>query len=242
MLRYIMILMAAGVSASCSTVPSEHPVAVTLRLNSDSYEMGEPVEATVAVTNRGETELVAPALDNSTLKFYWGQPGTSLRLRRNPILPADSPTRTRVIPPRGVTSRTFLFTRLTPEAGEWGLMAALTGCVVNDGKDGQLLPTCYSEPGRFTVTDVVKFRRDAQSGIITKQQAMALARARAGVAEGHPARGVLVPLGESALCMWTVFLGGGPGPTGASDCYAVNAYTGVVKSTDLTETSEEGKE
>ena len=226
----LILCLAIPGAAGCSTVsvkPTAAPAKVTLSLDAERYQIGEPVWATVEVENRTRRPLVLPALDNTTLTFYWGQPGTAERRRRWPVLPRGAAPEPRQVAPGKSERRRFLFTGLTGQPGQWGMMAALAGCISDDKQVAACEPY-YSAPVWHEVTDQVRFRRDPYSGIITRQQAIELARAEGGAGPAAQAKAVLVPLGESGLVTWVVFLER-PEPPGKTQALEVNPYSGVVR-------------
>jgi len=241
-LRCGAVLLAALLGAAgCSTVPRTDAVELRLTLDADSYDIGAPVLATVQVRNTADEGLMLPALDGSTLKFLSGQPGTGVRVRREPVLPEHAPGRPRTVAPGESEWRTFLFTRLTPEAGAWGLMAALSGCRIGS-ETGEPLPTCYSESVRYEVSESVRFERDPYSGILTREQAVALVRQAGGAAADADLRAVLVPVGESGLYVWTIFPQTAGGEVVRESGFMVNPYSGAVEPLEMSEPQQEGKE
>jgi membrane-bound inhibitor of C-type lysozyme len=231
-LAFALLLGAAALASGCATAQLEDPVELELQVNADKYQIGEPVTATVTVRNKASTGVVVPALDNSTLGFYLGQSGTGLRMKRRPVLPQGLPPEQRVVAPGAAVSRSFLFTELTFEPGDWGVMASLSG---HRAAGGALLPECYSKPAYFAVEDSVMFQRDPFSGIIVADQAIALARAQAQAPPETRARAVLAKMGGSGLYFWTVLIGGDAEGGGGAEAYQVNAYTGRVQPLDLKE-------
>ncbi len=226
--------------AGCASADLNPPAEVRLFVDGDTYRLGEPVRATVVVGNAGEPGLLVPGLDERTLTFYFGQPGTGVRMRRSPVLPQGVPSLPRVLGPQERASREFLFTRLTGEAGQWGLMVALSGAARAEER-AELLTTAYSRPVEFRVTDEVMLERDPYSGLITREQALALARERGGLPGDAPLRAVLVPLAETGLFTWVVFRDGGGGLVeGIAGC-TVNPYSGVVSPLEMGTSLDEGK-
>jgi hypothetical protein len=236
---FVVLLAALAATAGCSTVPREESVELRLSLDADSYQIGEPVRATLQVKNKSHEALFVPALDDSTLTFYWGEPGTGVRMKRRPVLPKQAPGRPRSVGPEESEWRTFLFTRLTPEAGQWGLMAALAGCRLGS-ETAKPLTTFYSEPVAYQVSETVRFERDRYSGIITAEQAGALVKEQGHIALDTPVRTVLVPLGDSELYVWTVFPLDEAGEPATDAGFTVNPYSGVVKPLELNEPLQEG--
>lgn len=238
-----VLLSAAG----CATTPSRLAVGVNLSLNAQSYQIGEPVLATVEVVNQGESlgtgtsgpPLILSALDNSTLTFYLAQKGSPVRMKRKPVLPENSPGDARTVAVRQSTSRTLLFDRLTTEAGDWAMMATLSGCRTEAGK-AEVEPTYYSKMAEFHVTDKVMFKRDPYSGLIMREEAIRLARERAGTNASEGMRAVLVPLGDGSIYVWHVLIGGGEDPVHKATKLAVNPYSGAVEPLELGEPSQEG--
>jgi hypothetical protein len=229
----------------CAVTPKEARVELTVSLNADSYQIGEPVLATVRFTNEAEgakngaPQLVVPALDDSTLKFYMAKQGSAVRMKRQPVLPENSPPEAHTLPAQKSVSRTFLFTRLTAEPGDWGLVAALSGCQSQTGTVG-LMPTYYSKIAEYRVTDKVMLQRDPYSGLITRDQAIALARKQAAKGDAEGARAVLVPLEDTGLYVWTVFVGEGKDWLHDATAFTVNPYSGAVEALQFTEPPQEG--
>jgi hypothetical protein len=236
-----LLMLVAMFQQGCATTPPGDAVELRLSLDSPSYGIGEPVQARVYVSNTCKSEVLIPALDDSTLTFYWGQPGTGVRMKRRPVLPENLPGERRTLKPGGAASRGFLFTRVTTEPGQWGLLAALSGHSMGKGGDQPLL-TCYSNPVHFTVEDRVVFKRDPYSGIIMPEQALATARLHAGAPPETPGRSVLVPIGESGLYLWAVFLGGEGDGTEDAVTLQVSPYTGQVEPLNMAELQGEGSE
>jgi hypothetical protein len=98
------------------------------------------------------------------------------------------------------------------------------------------MPAYYSKMVEFRVTDTVMFKRDSD-GLITKEQAVALARKYAGCGEDVPARVVPVPLEGTGLYWWAVFLGDADDPLRNAAAFTVNAYSGLVGPLKLAEPS-----
>ncbi len=203
-------------------------VEVGLSVDRQEYRIGEPVVAGVRVTNKSESAVFVPSLDADSLKFYWGEPGTGVRMRRDPVLPEGMTGETRILGPGQSASRSFLFTRLTPKVGEYGLMAALNG-LRKGGAGGRAMLAQYSNFVSLAVGDEVALERDPNSGIITREQAIALATQQEEPQPGVNVRAVLVPLGETGLYSWAVFLGGEEDSIEHAKGLRVNAYTGVVE-------------
>jgi len=229
----------------CAVAPKQASVDLTVSLNADSYGIGEPVLATVRFANNaesaksGDPQLVVPALDHSTLKFYIAKQGSPVRVKRLPVLPEHSPPEAHSLPAQGSASRTFLFTRLTAEPGNWELVAALSGCQSQAGTV-ELMPTYYSKRAGYRVTDKVVLQRDPYSGLITQGQATALVRTRAGTSQANDVRAVLVPLEDTGLYLWTVFVGERKDWSHDGRAFTVNPYSGAVKVLRFNEPPEEG--
>ena len=226
--RIAGLLALAVVLGGCATTVSEQALEVSLNLDSPSYQTGEPVEATVKVKNMTDADLLLPSLDDRTLGFYLGQPGTGVRTVRRPVTAKDLQPAPRRVPPGGTTQRTFLFASLTSRPGQWGLLAVLRE-FYSEGSGNALAPSHYSNMAQFEVGQAVKFRRDPYSGLITKEQALELVRSHAGLGQDAQLKAVLMPLGESGLCVWSVFLAvkqaSAEGPFG----FEVNPYSGLVR-------------
>ena len=235
----LVLLMASG----CATVPREVPLEVTLALNADSYQIGEPALATVTVTDKGQPasgaagqpDVLVPALDDTTLRFHVAQQGSPLQVRRKPVLPQTCAPEPHALAGGQSVSRTFLFTRLTEEPGQWALVVTLSGCQSPAGA-AQVMPAYYSKMAEFRVADTVMFKRDSD-GLITKEQAVALVRKHAGCGEDVPARVVPVPLEGTGLYVWTVFLGSADDPLRNAAAFTVNPYSGLVGPLELAEPS-----
>ena len=225
------VLVAALSASGCSALsakPAAPPVKVTLSLDAERYQIGEPVWATVKVENDSRRPLVLSALDDSTLTFYWGQPATAERRRRWPVLPKGLAAEPREVPPGQSAERRLLFAVLTQQTGRWGMMAALAGCI-SSNRQVQAGEPYYSPPVWYEVSEQVKFRRDPYSGIITSEQAIELARAYSGSDGAAKARAVLVPVGESGLVTWAVFLEPAEGSPGEAQALEVNPYSGTLR-------------
>jgi len=230
----------------CAATPKVPPVELTLTLNAASYQIGEPVLATVRFANEsqgaeaGGAPIVIPALDESTLKFHLMERGSPVPMRRRPVLPEKPQPEARTVAAHESVSRTFLFTRLTAEPGEWALQVALSGCE-SQGATVEVVPAYYSRLAEYHVTDKVMFKRDPNSGLITREQATALARERAGQPEAAPARAVLVPIGETGLYEWTLFMGEQKGWPEDGMAFTVNPYSGAVEALKAREPDKEGR-
>jgi len=231
----LMVLAVAG----CATVPAQAPPHVALSLNAASYQIGEPVVATVQVANESKSELVVPALDATTLKFYSAQPGGGVPIKSDPVLPGNLPGESHVLAPRGSVARAFLFTQLTQEPGEWGLVAVLSGCRRSGA--GEAMVASYSETAPYRVGETVAFERDRHTGLITRNQAILLARNGAGLSEDAEARALLMPLADSGLSVWVVLLGGGEKWLREAAAFTVNPYSGSVRALEPNEPLQEGQ-
>jgi len=228
--------------AGCSVVqarPPGPPMKVALFLDAERCQIGEPVWATVKVENHTRRPLALPALDNTTLTFYWGQPGTAQRRRCWPVLPRAVAPQPRHVAPGKSEQRRFLFTLLTGQPGKWGMMAALAGCISDDKQVAAGEPY-YSAPLWYEVSDQLKFKRDPYSGIVTREQAIELVRTYGGADPSAEAKAVLVPIGESGLVTWAVFLGRAEGPPGEAKAFEVNPYSGVLRPLGQEEVPQEG--
>ena len=226
----LCLLVATGCAAAQAAEAPIPPVEVTLSLDAQDYRIGEPLWVTVTVRNTTARELIVPPLDGNSLAFRCAQQGSAQPpRRREPVLPALSDAAPRTLAVQGMGSRRLVFTLLTAEPGQWGLVASLSGCAAAGG-DAELAPTCYSNPAYYTVSETVALRRDSVSGIITREQAIELARGQAGVVPGARARAVLVPYGDLGIYDWLVSFGGGEGDAlTEGSAFAINPYTGAVK-------------
>jgi hypothetical protein len=227
-------------AAGCTSVPVEESVGVRLLLDSESYMIGQPVMATLVVTNDSESELLIPAMDESTLRFRWGRIGSNEVLARKPVLPQGWPALARVVEPHKSAARTFLFTRITAEPGEWGLIAGVYECRVGN-ETATSLPALYCPAATFTVSEEVMYRRDPYSGVITEEQAIELAGREAGLEVTEGARALLLPIDESGLHRWIVLFGGDDAPLQNGAAFEVNPYSGRVKPLDLEDSSDGGE-
>jgi hypothetical protein len=219
------VVLTAWCGVGCSSAPPVPDLDVEISLDSDTYRIGEPVVATLNVRNRSDEDVVIPALDASTLRFRLTRPGSGELIARDPVLPASSPGNPRVLEPLRTAGRRFVFTRVTAEPGEWGLIAGLYDCMCGTD-DGTPVPTLYSRATTFTVVDEVMFERDPHSGIIARNEAVELARAAAGATADTPVRAVLTPLADSGLHRWVVLVGGREDPLHQGTAFEVNPYTG----------------
>jgi len=234
-----LLVLAVLATSGCASAPrrSDAGVKLTLSLDAEHYRIGEAVTAALLIQNKTDAPLVIPGLDNSTLTFYWGEYGTAERRRHWPVLPDNARSEVRLVAPEGSVARRFVFTRLTSKPGKYGLIAALSNCV-SDDKETQVSQPFYGPPVSFEVTGEVLFERDPQSGIITKEQAVTLARSWAQAGENARAKAVLVPLEDSGLVTWVVFISGENESPSAARAFSVNPYTCVVKPLDVAEASE----
>jgi len=224
------LALLACAAAGCASAPRSEPLTVTLKLDAEQYDVGQPIVATVSIKNDSSAPFTVPSMDSSTLTFYLGREGEAARMKRWPVLPEDVPADPRVIRCGGVDGRSFLFTQATTAPGKWGMIVSLSNCLSPD-ESVRLGQPFFSAPVWFQVSEEVKFKRDPYSGIIVKEQAVELARAHAQVGASVPARAVLVPLGSSGLVMWTVFFGDDAVP-GKQKEFTVNPYTGKVEPLD----------
>jgi hypothetical protein len=205
-------------------------VTVTLKLDAEQYDVGQPTVAIVSVRNGSSAPFTVPSMDSGTLTFYLGREGQAVRMKRWPVLPKDVAADPRVIEPGAANGRSFLFTQATAEPGKWGMIVALSNCI-SEEQDVNLAQPLFSAPIWFKVSDQVKLERDPYSGTILKEQAIELARAQARASADVPARAVLVPLGDSGLVMWTVVFGDETAPE-EQKWFTVNPYTGKVEPLD----------
>jgi hypothetical protein len=225
---WLLLAAVAWCGTGCSSVPVAPDVEVEIGLDSDIYQVGQPLIATVTVRNRSDREILVPALDASTLRFRLARPGAGELTTREPVLPEGNLGNPRVLEPLQTARRRFLFTRATAESGEWGLIVGLYDCMCGT-EEGAPVPTLFSRPATFTVEDKVMFERDPYSGIILESQAIEVARGAAGAAANTPVRAVLTPLADSGLHRWVVLLGGGEDPVHDGTAFEVNPYTGRAK-------------
>ena len=203
-LRLSLLLLAAALAAGCattSTIP-ELPLVLSVSLDREQYDIGDPVVVTVRLENRGRREVDVPRFDPQSVKFITGLKSLTPRVHREPVTSAEMEAQVRQVKPGEATARRFLFTRLSEEEGEYALLVSLKGVVVK----GELLDNVlYATPVPFKVTSRVSLKRDPVNGMILKEQAAEIARKAAGGVVKEE-KTVLVPLGESGLFTWLVML------------------------------------
>ncbi len=240
----LFVAIATG-CAGCAATPKEAPVELTLTLNATTYRIGEPVLATVRFSNGSAgaegaaPTIMVPALDENTLRFHVAERGSLVRARRSPVLPARTEPEAHMLAPGESASRTFLFTQLTAAPGDRALQVALSGCE-SQGGTVEVMPTYYSRLAAYHVSDQVMFQRDPNSGLITREQALALAEEHAAKAGPEPSGAVLVPLGNTGLYEWAIYTGDEKDWLKAGPAFMVNPYSGAVENPDARETGEEG--
>jgi hypothetical protein len=117
-------------------------------------------------------------------------------------------------------------------------MVALHGGRVG-GENTRRMATNYSNIAPFHVAEEVMFERDRYSGIITRDQAVELVREFAGCPADEEAQPVLMPIEETGLCVWWVFVGGTDCSSGSARGFEVNPYTGKVAALETRDTQKE---
>lgn len=214
----------------------EAPLELSVTLNHLQYHIGDPVVATVRLSNVSPHTVIVPRLDEATLEFMTGGRGMKTRVHRTPVVSDQVVPEPRELGRGTATSRRFLFTRATARHGEFALMAAFKGAF----SDGDVLPdTIYAQPVPFTVTQEVALKRDPANGHVLKSQALELAR-RTAKGEVHDAQAILVHLENSGLVTWVVTLRVTQ-PDGKERRYAVQVdpYVGRVRRLELVDPERE---
>jgi len=222
---FAVAVLSIVAASGCATTPAE-PAAVRIELDKETYRIGEPLVMTVHVENRTDRRMVLPRLDGQAVTFMMGEKGLNPRVKQEPVQPQRIMSEPREVPPRGETSRRFLFTRMTMREGEYVAFAQLKGVVV-----GKKLweGTFFAAPVPYVVSGEVAFRRDQSSGLILKEQAEEIAR-REARGRVEAVRPVLVPLGDSGLYAWVVLIAEvQPDGTLRRQMVRVDPYTGRVR-------------
>jgi len=232
-----VLSFAAAVAVGCvtSSTVSELPLVLSVSLDREQYDVGEPVVVTVGLENRGRRAVDVPRFDAQSLKFMAGLKGVNTRVYREPVASAEVEPQGRQVKPGEAATRQFLFTRLSEQEGEYALLVSLKGIVVK----GELLDdVLYATPVPFRVTSRVSLRRDPVNGMILKEQAVEIAR-KSVVGEVKETRAVLVPLGDSGLFTWLVMLRAqtSDGKEKRS-VIQVDPYTGRVRPLELKQPAE----
>ena len=230
-LRVCGLLLAAAVALTgCRAAAPERAVALSVSLDSASYDIGEPVQATVSVRNVTDAELALAGLDSGTLKFYVRRLGAGGPTQRWPVLPKGILSEPRLLRPGGTTQRAFLFTELTKEPGQWGLFVSLSG-LGSEKYRHRFPPAFCGEIAQYQVTETVRFKRDfrAPFAIITRDQAVQLVREHLGLGEDDRLEPRLMPLGQSGLYVWQVLVSPKGEPPEQARACEVNPYSCIVR-------------
>jgi len=201
------------------------PLTVSVALSKSSYKIGEAVVATVEIENHTREAVELIRFDHTVLDFVYAKKGAPARIHREPVYAASvRPERRKLLPGKSC-SRSFLFTRLTAEEGEYALQV---GFKYSASEESHMSRTIYSRLVPFTVVKEVALRRDPVNGLILKEQAAELARqwVKEKVTAVEP---TLVPLQNSGLFAWVVIVTVEQADKRETK-YAlqVNAYTGKV--------------
>jgi len=219
-------ILVSALIIGCASAPSASDLILNVSADRETYRIGDPLVATVQLRNKTDHVVNVPRFDAKSLKFMYGKKGQDARIRRDPVHSRAIAPRPRTVEPGSFVSRQFLFTRMTAEDGDYGLIVGFKGAVADETVIDE---TIYSEPTQFRVSEEIGLKRDKANGLVLKSQAIELARAKAG-GEVTFARAVLVELGKSGLFTWVVMLTE-KRPQDRVRKYAVrvDAYTGKVR-------------
>lgn len=203
---------------------------LTLKLNTNktSYLPGEAVLTTLTLTNETLATIEVAIPDYHSMEFNIRTRDTDGRWadKASLVRPVHSEKETdlsyRELAPGASIDRCFVFTTLSFKRGEFALMPVYLYGVTSSE---EVPSRTYGNPVEFRVEGEKAYRKRYQNGLITDEQAAALAREAAG-GEQRPARAVMI-LDEMGFHQWWVNLYDAPGePPVAS--YFINPYLGKV--------------
>jgi len=184
------ILMLAG--SGCSRLPvvgksfekQKQPngqIEMELRLVRTNLRPGDPVLAYGWIRNMGHKTLSVQMLDASSVEFYVASPGPAGTVRVLPVVSPKEPLgQVEEIGPRQVLpktqARTFVFTTLTKEPGNFRLQAIYHPTVKGKPSD---LPPVIAKAVAFQVGGQRSCNRD-RDGVLLKDDAVGIAKRHVG--------------------------------------------------------------
>lgn len=199
LILFTCLIFAAG----CSSLQEEYEPAlgVTIALDKEVYQIGEPVVVNVTVTNLTRKELTLVRFDAQTVRFMMTAKESFVNVAREPVISREVIPEMRVLKGKETITRPFLFTQLSEKEGDYALIASFKGAFQDEEIDTQ-----FSLPIGYKVSKDVAFRRDKNNGLILKEQALEIAKKSINQKNILEERAVLVPMGKSGLFTWTVML------------------------------------
>ncbi len=169
-------LLIAGCSLMRKGSPREE-VIILLVLDKPVYRPNEPVLATLRVQNLIEHPLKIYKLDAHAVTFYKINVSIGEPMEVMPVFSEKEPLLTvEEVKPHGGMERTFVFTTITKENGEYALQAFFDRSPLG-GTKGH--PTVISEPKYFHVSGTAPYERDGK-GVLKKKDAIEIIKRRLG--------------------------------------------------------------
>lgn len=150
------------------------PVAAELRLPYNQMQPGDALLAELLIRNRSGAPQQIQAPNLESVDFFAVGPGAIGPVKLRPVFSKkERMDAFLTLAPDRVTSRTFVFTQATKNAGDYRLQAIYHPAP--RGMPSDLLPAA-TKPAQYLVTGAPSFRRDPD-GLILKDDAIAAAKA-----------------------------------------------------------------
>ena len=233
--RVLAVVLLALATGCAAPDKSTQPLRVQMTLDRETYRIGDPIVATVAVYNMTRKGITLGSFDTKSVSFYVNEKG-GIRRNAHPVEPKGMESEERLVKSFTRVKRSFVFTRITDRPGARAIIARVANCA---GEDERLQETgaWFGPAVEFTVTEEVGLKRDPHSGVLTKDQVVALARQYIGVPADVHMRAVLVPLEGTGLVDWAVYITHG----GMNTACWINAYTGAMRALERDRSKIEGE-
>jgi len=189
-IAWVFPLVVALSAAGCSRLPVvgraferggdiQSPVEVTLQLQRLNLRPGDPAVAFISIRNITRKKITVQMPDASSLEFYvaGGNLGTEPVEVRPVFSPKEPLGRPQELESHQVVSRTFVFTTLTKEPGEYRFQTIYHP--TPKGMASGMVPA-VSKPVMFRVAGQRAFHRD-RDGVLLKEDAIAIAKRAVGL-------------------------------------------------------------
>lgn len=178
---FLILILTACARLSTGAAGQAADLKLTMKLSKEKYQPGEPVTAMVTLTNAGGAPVSTPMLDHASVTFTV-QPQKSGAANESrfvqPVFSEKEPAgQGRGLPAGESISRNFVFTNLTFERGGFALAAVYTRSPDNPLRAPR---KSYAKAAGFTVEGKKAFAHRYLSGLLSREDAVALATARAG--------------------------------------------------------------
>lgn len=226
--RMLPLLLGVCV-AGCATgrvAGPDVPLELSLSLDAETYQPGQPVICSVAIAPVGDDPEQVLTPDHSTMTFMLQPAEIGGNERMKVIEPVHSPkepaARLHTLPPGETLPRRFLFTRLTLERGDFQLMAIYE--TLDPESAGPL--KIYAEPVPFAVAGEAAYAHRYPSGLLTIDDAKQLAREAVGRPEARAE--AILRRDEKGFLKWWVNVYGAGADAAVERAFFVDPYRAVI--------------